>query len=102
MCAEQENSIKLTGEVNLGTIDIMAERERLMDEVRGLRQNHEEERRELYERLHQKELELIQVTFRAEIEKLAKMIEGIPRASFAEQLTTFKELAKELGYSRKD
>lgn len=104
----EEKPFKITGEINLGKIDLLAERDRAINELNALKGEKEEEikasvqeNQKLREQIHHMELEIIRLDFKAQIESLAKMVESArSKASLSEQLDTFKELAEKLGYTK--
>jgi hypothetical protein len=105
---DSDNPFKfgVTGEVNLGKIDLDEERKRASEELKILKKEQDEQLRtlgsindELRERIHAKEMEALTYKFESQMNTLMKMIDDkSSRGDFTKQLEAAKETAALLGY----
>lgn len=102
----EEKPFKIKGEINLGTIDLQTERNKAIEELQETKKIYERQvldlsqaNQALRDRIHEKELEVIKITFQTQLEKLAELINTAPpRLTFLEELAKIREVAEELGY----
>lgn len=103
---KQEPAFKVTGEVDLGHINYQEMLAAQAADLKQLKQEAEEQASrqaavsdDLREKLHSKEMELIQTSFQAQMQNLTKLIESnASKGSFFEQYEAAKVMAAQLGY----
>ncbi len=100
-----EPAFKMTGEIGLGKFNMLEMLEQRVSERDTLRKEAQEQantqagiNEDLRERLHTKELEVMQTGFDAQMESLKKLIESsASRGTFMDQYNMTKELAGAIG-----
>ena len=100
---EAESPFKIMGGVNLGTIDLQAERTQAVQESKELKKEQEDtlkavgqENQQLRDKIHEQEMKVVSTTFQAAIDKIES------KGSLAEQIVGIRALAKELGMAQPD
>lgn len=109
---KSDGGFKVTGGVNLGNIDLDAERKQAAQELKDLKKEQEDtiravgtENEKLRDQIHEKELKVLEITLKSQMDAqmaiLNRMIEGnASKGSFADQLDAARTIAKELGYAQ--
>lgn len=100
-----KSPFEVKGAINLGTIDYQKQQQDNLDEIKRLKQEADESARtqgqenlQLRERIHEKEMEVLQISLQTQIQALSKMIEGsASRGSFSEQYRQSIEVAELMG-----
>lgn len=102
---QSESGVKVLGEVNMGKVDLQEQSREAQEELKKMRRDAEESARaqgqvsdELREKVHDKEMEVLKVTFQAQMDMLTKTLESKgSQKSLLEQLADLRETAKEIG-----
>jgi hypothetical protein len=100
-----QQGFQVKGGVDLGTINLQQEREKAEAAVEAMKKEAEEQARatgqenaQLRDKIHEQELNVLKITFQAQLEGLTKIIERMGnQKSFVEQYNEAMETAKTLG-----
>ena len=106
---DTDNPVKfeVKGGVDFGTLDLNAERKQAAEDLKQLKKEQEEtirsigqQNEDLRDRIHAKEIEMVQLNVKSQLELLQKMIESnASKGDFATQLAAARTVAQELGYA---
>ena len=102
---EGNTGFKITGGVDMGHLDLAAERKEAHDELGRLKQEADDtaratgqENQLLRDKINEQNIKFLTLTFQAQMEQLTKMIDGnASKKSFIEQYTEALETATALG-----
>lgn len=104
---EESSGFKVTGGVNLGNIDLQADRQAAIQELKDLKKEQEEtlkavgqENQQLRDRIHQQEMKVIATTFEAALSTLKDKLDS--KGTITEQVAGIRAMAKELGMTQPD
>ena len=104
---ESPVKFEVKGGVNLGEIDFAEERRKAAEELRQMQKDQEQNLRTLgaqnealRDKIHEKEMQVLQLSFQSQMDILNKMIESnASKGDFTQQLAAARAIAQELGYS---
>jgi DNA-directed RNA polymerase subunit RPC12/RpoP len=105
---KEDSGFKITGGVNLGNIDLQEERRLAIQELKDLKKEQEDtlravgqENQQLRDKIHEQELKVLEVNFKAQMEVLTEAIkQNASRGNFTDQLNAARAIAEEIGYQK--
>ena len=105
-----EPPFKMSGEFNLGKIDIQEQQRQAKEDADKMREekdkalkDEQQKRVDAEEKAHQFEIQGVQQALTQKIDNLEKMVQqGMTQKNFAQQAAEIRELATELGFQRPD
>lgn len=105
--SESPVKFEVKGGVNLGEIDFAEERMRAAKDLKQMKEEQENNLRSLgsqnealRDKIHEKEMQVLQLSFQSQMDILNKMIESnSSKGDFSQQLAAARAVAQELGYS---
>lgn len=105
---KSEELFKISGGVNLGTIDLQAERKEAKELLEKMKKDADEaaaatgqENLQLREQVHIQQIKVLETSFKAQMDALSKAMEtSSSRGNFVEQLAAARAVAEELGYQK--
>lgn len=102
---EETGGFKTTGEVKMGVIDLQAERQQAIQDLKDLKKDQEEtlktvgqENQQLREKIHEQEMKVISTSFEAALASVKEKLES--KGTVAEQIAGIRAMAKELGMAQ--
>lgn len=103
-----KSGFKTSGEIKMGVIDLQAERQQAIQDLKDLKKEQEEavkglgqENQQLREKIHDQEMKVMEVTLKTQIEQLGEMIKSnAAKGTFMDQYSAMMEMAKTLGFSQ--